>query len=91
MLVIIKSSPDAQGAASAVKMAEEMSADIVLLQDGVYLAEQNRLEGFSGTAHVLSEDLRLRGVGSISQDIKSIGYEELVDLMAANEKVIGMF
>ncbi|KKM84449.1 hypothetical protein LCGC14_1299070 [marine sediment metagenome] len=91
MLVIIKSSPDAMGAGSAVKLAEEMSADIVLLQDGIYLAEQDRLEGFSGTAHVLSEDLRLRGVESISKNIIPIGYEELIDLMAANDKVMGMF
>ena len=91
MLVIIKSSPDLKGATSAVKLAEEMSADIVLVQDGIYLAEQNRLEGFSGTAHVLGEDMKMRGVDSISQDIRTIGYEELVELMAANEKVMGMF
>ncbi len=91
MLVIIKSSPDSKGASSAVELAEKMSADIVLLQDGIYLAEQNRLEGFSGTAHVLGEDLRLRGVESISKDIREISYEELIDLMAANEKVMGMF
>jgi sulfur relay protein TusB/DsrH len=91
MLVIIKSSPDALGARSAVELAEKMSADIVLLQDGIYLTEQNRLEGFSGTTHVLSEDLKMRGVESISEDIKAIGYEELIDLMAANDKVMGMF
>jgi sulfur relay protein TusB/DsrH len=91
MLVIIKSSPDVKGARSAVKLAEELSADIVLLQDGIYIAEQDGLEGFSGTAHVLSDDLRLRGVESISKHTRPIEYGELIDLMAAEEKVVGMF
>lgn len=91
MLVIIKSSPDSQEAKRAVRLARDMTADIVLLQNGVYLAEKERLEGFCGTAFVLDEDMRLRGVENIGKGVKKVGYDELVDLMAENEKVIGMF
>jgi|Deesub1362A_J573_1020465.scaffolds.fasta_scaffold00045_16 sulfur relay protein TusB/DsrH len=91
MLVIIKNAPGTQEAKRAVKLARDMAADIVLVQNGVYLAERDRLEGFCGTAYALDEDIRLRGITDIDKEIKTIGYDELIDLMAEDEKVIGMF
>lgn len=91
MLVIIKSAPDTSDAKRAMKLAEEMSADVVLIQNGVYLTCSKLLKGFKGTTHVLEEDMRMRGVDCIETEMKRIGYEELVDLMAENEKVVGMF
>lgn len=91
MLVIIKSAPDTQEARRAVKLARDMAADIVLLQDAVYLSRPERLEGFCGTAYALSEDLGLRGVEDLEAGVKAIDYGELVDLMAGEDKVIGLF
>jgi sulfur relay protein TusB/DsrH len=90
MLVIIKNAPDTDEARRAVRLAGDLAADIVLIQNAVWLAQEERLEGFCGTAYALDEDLRLRGGVNTGKDIKTITYEELIDLMAENDKVIGM-
>ena len=91
MLAIIKSGPDTQAARRGVRIARDTVADIVLLQDAVYLAQPERLEGFCGTAFALSEDLKLRGITDLEKSVKEIGYEEFIDLMADSDKVIGIF
>lgn len=91
MLVVIKSAPDTREARRAVKLARDTAADILLIQNAVYLAGKERLEGFCGTAYVLDEDMRLRGVSDIEKGIKTVGYGEAVDLMAEEDKVIGLF
>ena len=93
MLVIIKSAPDTTEGRRGVKLARDMAADIVLIQNGVYFAQKEQLEGFCGTAFVLEDDTRMRGLikDGIDKDIRNIDYDGLVDLMAEKEKVIGMF
>lgn len=91
MLVLIKSAHDTPEARRAVKLARDMAADIVLLQNAVCLAEKDRLEGFCGTAHALAEDLKMRGIASVEKSVRPIDYGQLVDLIADNDKVIGMF
>lgn len=93
MLVIIRSAPDTVEGKRGVKTARSLSADVVLLQNAVYFAQKDRLDGFRGTAYVLEEDCRLRGLADtdIVGGIKQIGYDELVDLMADDEKVVGTF
>lgn len=93
MLVIVKSSPDTADGKRAVKLARDMAADICLIQNAVYFAQKERLEGFCGTAYVLDEDSKLRGLNDeeIGKNIKKLDYDGLVDLMVENEKVVGMF
>lgn len=91
MLVVIKSGPESQEAKRAVKIARDTAADIVLLQNAVSLARKDRLEGFCGTAFALSEDLKLRGIKDLEKSVKEISYEEFIDLMVENDKVIGIF
>lgn len=93
MLVIIKSSPDTTEGKRAVKLARDMATDICLIQNAVYFAQKERLEGFCGMAYVLDEDARLRGLKSedMSKGIKETGYDELVDLIVKEDKVVGMF
>jgi sulfur relay protein TusB/DsrH len=91
MIVIIKSGPESQEAKRAVKIARDTVADIVLIQNAVYLARPERLEGFCGTAFALDEDIRLRGIKDIDKGVKEINYDELVDLMAQEDKVVGLF
>jgi sulfur relay protein TusB/DsrH len=91
MLVVIKSAPDTREARRAVKLARDTAADILLIQNAVYLAGKERLEGFCGTAYVLDEDMRLRGVSDIEKAVKTVGYGQAVDLMAEEDKVIGVF
>lgn len=90
MLIIIKSGQDTVEAKRAVKTAKDSAGDIVLIQNAVYLAEKERLEGFCGTVYALDEDLRLRGVVEIGKNIKKIGYAELVR-MCADDKTVGAF
>lgn len=93
MLVIIKSAPDTTEGKRAVKLARDMAADICLMQNAVYFAQRERLEGFCGTAFVLDEDARLRGLssGDIDKGVKEIGYDDLVDFLVKEDKVVGMF
>ncbi len=95
MLVIIKSAPDTPEGKRGVKLARHMSADIVLLQNGVYFIQKERLEdlGFYRTAYVLEDDKRLRGLkdNDNHKNIKDINYDSLVDLMAGSDKIVGMF
>jgi len=90
MLLIIKSGPETTEGKRAVKLARDMAGDIVLIQNAVYFAEKERLEGFCGTAYVLKDDVALRGINDIKKGIKIIEYPELIDLMA-EEKTIGAF
>ena len=93
MIVIVKSSPDTPEGKRGVKLARDMASDIALTQNGVYFAQKEMLEGFCGTAYVLGDDTRLRGLNrdEIDKAIRNIDYDGLVDLMAENDKVIGMF
>ena len=96
MLVIIKSAPDTPEGKKGVRLACDMFADIVLLQNGVYFIKKDKLEdlGFVRSAYVLEDDRRLRGLtddGEHKKNIKDINYDGLVDLIAEHEKVIGMF
>lgn len=93
MIVIVKSGPDTADGSRGVKFARDMAADLVLLQNGVHFALKERLSGFCGSAFVLAEDRRLRGVAEadLERGIKEIGYDELVDYLAAADKVVGMF
>ena len=93
MLVIIKSAPDTPEGKRGLKMARDMAADLFLIQNGVYFAQEERLEGFCGIAYALEDDLKLRGIkgAGIEKGIREIGYDSFVDLMDESDKVIGMF
>ncbi len=95
MLVIIRNAPDTPEGKRGVKIARDMTADIVLMQNGVYFLKEQALGdlGFVGTAYVLEEDRRLRGLMSAdgNKNIMDIDYDGLVDLMTETDKVVGMF
>jgi sulfur relay protein TusB/DsrH len=93
MLVIVKSAPDTTDGKRGMKLARDMAADLLLLQNGVYFAQKERLEGFCGTAYVLDDDARLRGLKEedIEKEIRKLDYGSLVDVMAREDKVVGMF
>lgn len=95
MLVIVRSAPDTAEGKRGVKIARDMAADVILLQNGVYFMQAAYLEdlNFCGTAYVLSDDRRLRGLGPIAPDrrAKEITYDGLVDLMTGSDNVVGMF
>ncbi|MCI0469547.1 MAG: DsrH/TusB family sulfur relay protein [Nitrospirae bacterium] len=95
MLVIIRNAPDTPEGRRGVKIARDMSADIVLLQNGVYFMQKDLLEdlNFHRTAYVLEDDKRLRGLkgNDTNKNIKDINYDALIDLMAGSDKVVGMF
>jgi sulfur relay protein TusB/DsrH len=95
MIVIIRNAPDTPEGKRGVKLARDMSADIVLLQNGVFFLKEQALEdlGFVRTAYVLEDDRRLRGLKAADENknIKGIDYDGLVDLMTGTDKVVGMF
>jgi sulfur relay protein TusB/DsrH len=93
MLVIVKSAPDTTEGKRGFQLASDMAADIVLIQNGVYFAQKDSLKAFKGNAYVLDEDSVLRGLQDeeMAKDLKRINYDSLVDLMADDENVVGMF
>lgn len=93
MFVIIKSGPDTQDGKRGIKLARDMTADICLIQNAVYFAQKERLEGFCGTVYILDKDASLRGLkdNELERGIKKIDYDALVELMTEEDKVIGMF
>lgn len=91
MMVVIKSSPETQGARQGLLLARQGKAPVVLIQNGVYLALGGPLAGFEGRVFAVVEDMKLRGVEVQGDAVKPIGYDELVGLMAGDEKVVGLF
>jgi sulfur relay protein TusB/DsrH len=93
MLVMIKSAPDTTDGALGLTLAKESGADLVLLQNGVYFAQKERLGGVSGAVYILDDDKRLRGLKDAEMDerVKIINYDKLTDIMTSGEKVTGMF
>jgi len=93
MLVMIKSAPDTTDGALGLTLAKEGGADLVLLQNGVYFAQKERIGTFSGTVYVLDDDKRLRGLKDSEMDerVKTIDYDKLTDIITGGEKVAGMF
>lgn len=93
MLVIVKSAPDTCDGKRGVALAQELAADLVFLQNGIYFAQKGRLQSYRGAAYVLSDDARLRGLGAgdLDPEIRAVDYAGLVDLMVTGGKVVGMF
>ena len=93
MIVMIKSAPDTTDGATGVTLAKQGGADIVLLQNGVYFAQKERLGAFSGAVYILDDDKRLRGLKDSEMDgrVKKIDYDKLTDIITGGKKVVGMF
>ncbi len=93
MLVMIKSGPETAEAAIGLALAKESRADLVLLQDGIYLARSGAAGDLAGTMYVLEEDQGLRGLKAAQLDARArvIGYGALTDLITGGDRVVGMF
>lgn len=93
MLLIIKSSPDTPDGKRGIKLARDTASDVCLMQSAVYFAQKDRLEGFCGKVYILDEDAKLRGLRDeeIEKDIRKIDYDKFVELMAGEDKVVGIF
>lgn len=93
MIVMIKSAPDTPDGARGVTLAREAGADLVLLQNGVYFAQKERLGDFAGSVYVLDDDKRLRGLKDSECDarVKAVDYDRLTDLITESDKVVGLF
>ena len=87
MLFLISSAPDTKEFQTAFTMAKEVNADICLLQNAVYASRSLNESG----VYVLSADLKLRGIGEDEISGKPVEYADLIDLMTAADKVVGLF
>ncbi len=93
MIVMIKSAPDTTDGALGLTLAKQSGADLVLMQNGVYFAQKERLGDFSGTVYVLEHDKKLRGLQDSEMDARAkiIDYDKLTDIITGGRKVTGMF
>jgi len=93
MFVIIKSAPDTTDGALGLTLAKEGGADLILLQNGIYFAQKERLGSFPGAVYVLDDDKRLRGImdSEIDARAKAIDYDKLTDIITGGDKVVGLF
>jgi sulfur relay protein TusB/DsrH len=74
-------------------LAKEGGGDIILLQNGVYFAQKERLGSFPGVVYVLDDDMRLRGIidSELDARAKTIDYDKLTDIITGDDKVVGLF
>ncbi len=93
MLVMIKSAPDTTDGALGLTLAKEGKGDVILLQNGVYFAQKERLGSFHGAVYVLNDDVRLRGIKDSELDARAeaIDYDKLTDIITGGDKVVGLF
>jgi len=93
MLILIKSSPDTPEGKRGIRMATDLGAGMVLIQNGIYLAKGGALQDLNRPVYLLDEDTRLRGINpeGLGNNLKMINYDGLVNLMMEHEKVIGLF
>lgn len=93
MIVMIKSAPDTTDGALGLTLAKESGAELILMQNGVYFAQKERLGNFSATVYVLDDDKRLRGLKDSEMDsrAKIIDYDKLTDIVTGGRKVTGLF
>ncbi len=87
MLFLIASAPDTQEFKTAIRMANDINADICLLQNAVYAARNSD----DSALYVLRDDMKLRGISDSEITGKTIDYGMLVDLMTDSDKVVGLF
>jgi sulfur relay protein TusB/DsrH len=91
MIVLIKSLPETPEGKRGIKMARDMAADIVFIQNGIYYALDEMIDGYCGTAYAVKEDVELRGMQNQMRSVKVIEWDQLVDMMIGEDKVIGAF
>jgi sulfur relay protein TusB/DsrH len=93
MLVMIKSAPDTIDGALGLTLAKEGGGDLILLQNGVYFAQKERLGSYPGAVYVLDDDMKLRGLKDSELDAraKTIDYDKLTDIITGGDKVVGLF
>jgi len=93
MVVIIKSAPDTNDGALGLTLAKEGRADLILLQNGVYFAQKERLGSFPGAVFVLDDDKKLRGLkdSELDERVKVIDYDNMTDIITSGDTVAGMF
>jgi sulfur relay protein TusB/DsrH len=93
MVVIIKSAPDTNDGALGLTLAKDGRADVILLQNGVFFAQKDRLGSFPGAVYVLDDDKKLRGLrdSELDERVKVIDYDNLTDIITSGDKVTGMF
>jgi sulfur relay protein TusB/DsrH len=92
MLVMIKSAPETTDGARGLTFAKEGGGDLILLQNGVYFAQKERLGSFPGAVYVLDDDMKLRGLKDSELDAraKTIDYDKLTDIITGGDKVVGL-
>ena len=73
---------------NALRLAQEdAAAEIVLIQDGVYLAPRPLLNA-GKTVHAIKLDVEKRGLQQrMAQGVQLIDYGQLVDLIAAHKVI----
>ena len=87
MLFLISSAPDTKEFKSAYKIAQQMNAEVCLLQNAVY-ASRNLLDS---RFYIMKDELQLRGINEKEVSGKPIGYGQLIKMMESSEKVVGIF
>ena len=93
MIVMIKSAPDTNDGGLGLNLAMHSGADLVLMQNGIYFAQKDRLKDFLGSLYIMEDDKRLRGFKDSELDTRAkvINYDQLTDIITAGRKVVGMF
>lgn len=71
--------------------ALEKSDALVLIEDGVYLTQRNKITKNSTSIFALQHDLHLRGLSPMQNRIRIINDAEFVELCSQYDKIVSWF
>lgn len=91
MIILVKSLPATPEGKRGIKMARDMAADIVFMQNGIYFALDEMIDGYCGTAYAIKEDVYMRGMQNQMRSVKVIDWDQLIDMMVEEDKILGAF
>lgn len=88
--ILNKLSPEHPASRDCLRVLKKGDA-LLLIEDGVYLTQRNRISKKSAKVYALQHDLHLRGLSPMQNHIKIINDAEFVDLCTQYDKVISWF
>ena len=85
-----KASLDHTSSKDCFRTLEKLDA-LVLIEDGVYLTQRNKIIKKSINIFALQHDLHLRGLSPMQNNIQIINDAEFVELCTQYEKIVSWF
>lgn len=91
ILHLIQKSPFENSALSNCLDVINKSDSILLMQDGIYALQQDRINHLSNRLYALDVDINARGIHTTNTNFTPINYSEFVALCSQHKQTISWF